>query len=71
MLPLCSKRENIKPLLKDANFTLIEGDIRKLEDCLKATKNVDYVLHQAALGSVPRSVEDPMASNEVNVESGF
>ena len=64
------KRENIEPLLKDANFTLIEGDIRKLEDCLKATKDVDYVLHQAALGSVPRSIKDPITSNDVNV-SGF
>ena len=64
------KRENIAPLLKNTNFTLIEGDIRKLEDCLKATKDVDYVLHQAALGSVPRSIEDPITSNEVNV-SGF
>ena len=44
------KRENLEELLKDSNFTLIEGDIRKLEDCLKATKDVDYVLHQAALG---------------------
>ena len=42
------KRENIEQLLKDTNFTLIEGDIRILEDCLKATKDVDYVLHQAA-----------------------
>jgi len=64
------KRENLEQLLKDTNFTLIEGDIRKLEDCLKATKNVDYVLHQAALGSVPRSIKDPITSNEVNV-SGF
>jgi len=64
------KRENIEQLLKDSNFTLIEGDIRKLEDCLKATKNVDYVLHQAALGSVPRSIKDPITSNDVNV-SGF
>ena len=64
------KRENLEQLLKDSNFTLIEGDIRKLEDCLKATKDVDYVLHQAALGSVPRSIEDPITSNEVNV-SGF
>ena len=44
------KRENLEQLLKDTNFKLIEGDIRKLEDCLKATKDVDYVLHQAALG---------------------
>ena len=64
------KRENLEALLKDSNFTLIEGDIRKLEDCLKATKGVDYVLHQAALGSVPRSIKDPITSNDVNV-SGF
>jgi UDP-N-acetylglucosamine 4-epimerase len=64
------KRENLEQLLKDSNFTLIEGDIRKLEDCLKATKDVDYVLHQAALGSVPRSIKDPVTSNDVNV-SGF
>ena len=64
------KRENIDQLLKDTNFKLIEGDIRKLEDCLKATKDVDYVLHQAALGSVPRSIKDPITSNDVNV-SGF
>ena len=64
------KRENLEQFLKDTNFTLIEGDIRKLEDCLKATKDVDYVLHQAALGSVPRSIKDPITSNDVNV-SGF
>jgi UDP-N-acetylglucosamine 4-epimerase len=64
------KRENLEQLLKNSNFTLIEGDIRKLEDCLKATKDVDYVLHQAALGSVPRSIKDPITSNDVNV-SGF
>ena len=64
------KRENLEELLKNSNFTLIEGDIRKLEDCLKATKDVDYVLHQAALGSVPRSIKDPITSNDVNV-SGF
>lgn len=64
------KRENIEPFLKDTNFTLIEGDIRKQADCLKATKDVDYVLHQAALGSVPRSIKDPITSNDVNV-SGF
>ena len=64
------KRENIEEFLEDPNFVLIEGDIRKLEDCLKATKDVDYVLHQAALGSVPRSIKDPITSNDVNV-SGF
>jgi UDP-N-acetylglucosamine 4-epimerase len=56
--------------LQDPNFTLIEGDIRNLADCQLAVKEVDYVLHQAALGSVPRSIHDPITSNEVNV-SGF
>ncbi|MDA9627619.1 NAD-dependent epimerase/dehydratase family protein, partial [Flavobacteriaceae bacterium] len=64
------KRENIAHLYLDDNFTLIEGDVRKLEDCLKASKGVDYILHQAALGSVPRSIKDPITSNDVNV-SGF
>ena len=64
------KRENIRLLLNNTDFTLIEGDIRKLEDCLKASKGVDYILHQAALGSVPRSIKDPITSNDVNV-SGF
>ena len=64
------KRENVAHLSADDNFTLIEGDIRKLEDCLKASQGVDYVLHQAALGSVPRSIKDPITSNDVNV-SGF
>ncbi len=64
------KRENIAPLLDNANFTLFEGDIRNLEDCLKASEGVDYILHQAALGSVPRSIKDPITSNDVNV-SGF
>ena len=64
------KRENIAHLSENCNFTLIEGDVRKLEDCLNATKDVDYVLHQAALCSVPRSIKDPITSNDVNV-SGF
>tara|TARA_Y100001958_G_C21245213_1_gene574753 strand:+ start:952 stop:1938 length:987 start_codon:yes stop_codon:yes gene_type:complete len=64
------KRNNLEPLINDSNFTLIDGDIRKFEDCLKATKDVDYVLHQAALGSVPRSINDPITSNDVNV-GGF
>ena len=64
------KRENIAPLLDNTNFTLFEGDIRSLDDCLKASKGVDYILHQAALGSVPRSIKDPITSNDVNV-SGF
>ena len=53
-----------------ANFTLIEGDIRNLEDCKKACDGVQYVLHQAALGSVPRSVEDPITTNSTNTD-GF
>ena len=64
------KRENIAHLHKNEDFTLIEGDIRNLDDCKKAVKGVDYVLHQAALGSVPRSIKDPITSNDVNV-SGF
>ena len=63
-------KHNIKPFLSNDNFLLIEGDIRNLEICRKAVKNVDYVLHQAALGSVPRSITDPIMSNEVNI-SGF
>lgn len=64
------KRENIQHFLNNTNFTLIEGDIRNLEDCKKAVDGVDIVLHQAALGSVPRSVNDPITTNEVNI-SGF
>jgi UDP-N-acetylglucosamine 4-epimerase len=64
------KRENIEVFRKNKNFTLIEGDIRSIEDCQEASKNVDFVLHQAALGSVPRSIKDPVTTNEVNV-NGF
>ncbi|WP_299837335.1 SDR family oxidoreductase [uncultured Tenacibaculum sp.] len=64
------KRENIEHLLSNSKFKLIEGDIRNLEDCKEAVKNVDFVLHQAALGSVPRSIKDPITSNDVNV-GGF
>lgn len=64
------KRENITPFLSDPNFTLIEGDIRNLNDCIKSVKGTDIVLHQAALGSVPRSINDPITTNEVNI-SGF
>ncbi|WP_445718769.1 SDR family oxidoreductase [Flavobacterium sp.] len=63
-------RYNIAPFLENKNFTLIEGDIRNLEDCQKAVLGVSYILHQAALGSVPRSIKDPITSNDVNV-SGF
>jgi len=64
------KRENIQPFLSNPNFTLIEGDIRDLETCRKAVKNQEYVLHEAALGSVPRSINDPITTNDVNI-SGF
>jgi len=64
------KRHNIENFLSDPNFTLIEGDIRNLEDCQKACEGVEYVLHQAALGSVPRSIIDPITTNDVNI-SGF
>jgi len=64
------KRENIAHLVSNPNYTLIEGDIRNLEDCHKATKGIDFVLHQAALGSVPRSIKDPITSNDVNI-GGF
>lgn len=61
---------NIEPFFENRNFKLIEGDIRSMEDCSKAVDGVDYVFHEAALGSVPRSVNDPITSNDVNV-SGF
>ena len=64
------KRANIAHFLSNPMFTLIEGDIRNLNDCKGAVEAVDYVLHQAALGSVPRSIKDPITSNDVNV-SGF
>lgn len=63
-------RHNIEPFLENPNYKLIEGDIRDLAICHTAVENVDYVLHQAALGSVPRSIKDPITSNDVNV-SGF
>ena len=62
--------KNIDVALQDKRCKLIEGDIRDLEVCQNAMIDVDYVLHQAALGSVPRSINNPITSNEVNV-SGF
>ena len=56
--------------LNTGNFRFIEGDIRNLESCHQACKGVDYVLHQAALGSVPRSIEDPIRTNKANID-GF
>ncbi|MCZ8169383.1 MAG: SDR family oxidoreductase [Flavobacterium sp.] len=63
-------RRNIEPFLSHANFTFHEGDIRDLATCHRVVKGATFVLHQAALGSVPRSINDPITSNEVNV-SGF
>jgi len=62
---LTGKRENIAAFLEDID--LIEGDIRDLETCKHAVEGVDFVLHQAALPSVPRSVEDPILTNEINI----
>jgi UDP-N-acetylglucosamine 4-epimerase len=64
------KRENLENARQNPKFILIEGDIRNYEDCVKAVQGCDYVLHQAALGSVPRSIADPMTSTDVNV-GGF
>lgn len=61
---------NLKDFTENPDFSLIEGDIRNLNDCNLAVKGADYVLHQAALGSVPRSINDPITTNDVNV-SGF
>ncbi len=63
-------RENLESIKDHPNFKLIEGDIRNLEDCKLACENQDFVLHEAALGSVPRSINDPITSNDVNV-GGF
>ncbi|MDN3671902.1 SDR family oxidoreductase [Flavobacterium branchiarum] len=63
-------RHNLKDFVTNDNFKLIEGDIRNIADCIFAVQGVDYVLHEAALGSVPRSINDPITTNDVNV-SGF
>ena len=64
------KRDNLVNVKDHDDFTLIEGDIRDLDTCHEACKGVDYILHEAALGSVPRSLNDPITSNEVNI-TGF
>lgn len=61
------KMENIKSFLGNKQFEFIEGDIRDVNMCQKACKDIDFVLHQAALGSVPRSIKDPVTTNDVNV----
>ena len=63
-------QHNIESFLDNKNYKMIEGDIRDLDTCREACEGQDFVLHQAALGSVPRSINDPITSNEVNV-SGF
>ena len=63
-------RHNLAAVAAHPEFKLIEGDIRNINDCVVAVEGVDYVLHQAALGSVPRSIGDPVTTNDVNV-SGF
>lgn len=63
-------RENLTEFMSHPAFELIEGDIRDIETCHRAVKDMDYVSHQAALGSVPRSINDPATTNEVNI-SGF
>ena len=64
------KEKNIQEAVKNSRFTFLEGDIRHFETCLKAAEGVTIVFHQAALGSVPRSIHDPVTTNEVNV-GGF
>jgi UDP-N-acetylglucosamine/UDP-N-acetylgalactosamine 4-epimerase len=63
-------KKKIIPFLGEKNFQFIEGDIRDLDTCKKATQGCDYVFHQAALGSVPRSIKDPGTTNAVNID-GF
>jgi len=63
-------KENIEHLFSDPRFEFLEGDIRNIDTCHKAVEGIEYVTHQAALGSVPRSIEDPILTNSVNI-SGF
>ena len=67
---LTGRRENIAKAIENPNFTLIEGDIRSFEMCENAVKDCDLVLHLAALGSVPRSINDPITTNDINI-NGF
>jgi UDP-N-acetylglucosamine 4-epimerase len=64
------RRVNMIGFLDNPSFTLVEGDIRNIDDCHNAANGVDYILHEAALGSVPRSINDPITTNDVN-SSGF
>lgn len=60
-------KRNIEPFLSHENFEFVEGDIRDFETCKRATEGIDFVSHQAALGSVPRSINDPLTTNDVNI----
>jgi UDP-N-acetylglucosamine 4-epimerase len=62
------KQENVDLFLDNPNYTFIKGDIRSLDTCIMACKDVDYVLHQAAWGSVPRSIEMPLLYEEINIK---
>ncbi|MEJ6589184.1 MAG: SDR family oxidoreductase [Crocinitomicaceae bacterium] len=68
---LTGKRENIEHLLNLPQFSLVEGDIRDLDTCRKAVKGADLVLHLAALGSVPRSIADPVTTNDININGSL
>ena len=61
------KQENVDFLSDRSNYTFIKGDIRDLSTCMKACEGVDYVLNQAAWGSVPRSIEMPLLYEEINI----
>ena len=67
---LTGKEENLQTLLSNKNFTSITGDIRDFKVCQSATEDIDFVLHNAAIGSVPRSIENPIETNENNI-TGF
>lgn len=64
------KRKNIGEFLANPRYRLIEGDIRNYEDCQKAVEDIEFVFHEAALGSVPRSIKDPVTTTDVNI-GGF
>ena len=68
---LTGKRENIEPFLDSELFNLVEGDIRDIETCREAVKGADLVLHLAALGSVPRSIADPVTTNDININGSL
>mgnify|MGYP000893319348 CR=1 FL=1 len=61
------KRSNVDMFMDNINYTFVRGDIRDLDTCINASKGVDYVLHQAAWGSVPRSIKMPLLYEEINI----